>query len=155
MTTTHTRWEVPPEARELSVAELVKRLSSEGSRLMRLEIDLAKEELAEKARTAVPGIAMLVGAALFGLAALGALTALLILALDEVMSAPLAALIVLALWAIVAAVLALAGRARIRQATPVAPTQAAEGLKQDVRAAAQGIRAGRSGEITTTTGGAR
>ena len=76
-----------------------------------------------------------------------ALTACLILALAEVMPGAVAALIVVILWALVGAALALLGRSRMRDATPVAPLGATEGLKEDVRAAKDGIRAGRAGEF--------
>jgi membrane protein implicated in regulation of membrane protease activity len=51
-----------------------------------------------------------------GLLALGALTAVLITLLDDVMPTPLAALIVTALWAVVALVLASAGRKSLQRA---------------------------------------
>ena len=58
------------------------------------------------------GVGMIVGGAVFGLLALGALTAGLIALLDKAMATWVAALIVMALWAIVALVLVKAGQAR-------------------------------------------
>jgi hypothetical protein len=140
------------DARQSSLAQLFKRLSDDVTGLIRMEVELAKAEMAEKAKIAGAGAGMFGAAGAAALCALGALTACLILALAEVMPAAAAAIIVTALWAIVGAVLALAGRARMRAATPVAPTQAREGLKEDVRAAREGLRAGRDGEIEITGG---
>jgi hypothetical protein len=146
----HDRRAVDPQ--ELSMADLFRRLSDDASTLVRQEIELAKEEMTEKAKVAGKGAGMFGGAAVAALAALGALTACLIWALSEVMPGAVAALIVTIVWLAIAAVLALAGRARVRAATPLAPRQAQEGLKKDVRAAREGLRAGRAGEIETTGG---
>ncbi len=146
----HDRQAVNP--RELSLADLFRRLSDEATTLVRQEIELAKEEMTEKAKVAGKGAGMFGGAAVAALAALGALTACLIWALSEVMPGAVAALIVTVIWLAIAAVLALLGRERVRAATPIAPRQAQEGLKQDVRAAREGLRAGRAGEIKTTGG---
>ena len=75
---------------------------------------------------------MLAGAAVAGLLALGAITAALITLLDDVMATPLAALIVTALWAVVAVVLAAAGRSALKRATPPAP-QTVETVKEDIQ----------------------
>jgi uncharacterized membrane protein YqjE len=150
--TVHEGWDPAADPRKLPVSELVKRLSNEATSLIRMEVELAKAELAETAKVAGMGAGMLGGAAVAALCALGALTACIILALAEVMPAAVAALIVTLIWAAIGGVLALAGRARLRSAAPVAPQEAAAGLKEDVRAAREGLRAGRAGEITTTGG---
>jgi hypothetical protein len=62
----------------------------------------------------------------------GALTAFLIIVLDEFLPLWLAALIVTVLWAIVAVGLASAGRAALKQATPPAP-QTVETVKEDIQ----------------------
>jgi hypothetical protein len=67
------------------------------------------------------------------MAALGALTACLILALDAVMPATVAALIVAVVFAAVAAVLALRGRDKVKQAAPPVPEQTVETVKEDVQ----------------------
>jgi hypothetical protein len=140
------------DPRELSMAALFRRLSDDASTLVRQEIELAKEEMTEKAKVAGKGAGMFGGAAAAAVAALGALTACVIWALSEVMPGAVAALIVTIIWLAVAAILAVMGRERVRAATPIAPRQAQEGLKQDVRAAREGLRAGRAGEIETMGG---
>lgn len=120
------------ELRDRSTADLVKELSHQASVLVRKEIDLAKVELAEKGRQAGVGIAALVGAAIVGLAALGALTAFLILALDEAMPGWVAALIVTVLWAAVGVVLGLFGRAKLREMGSPVPEKTVDTLKEDL-----------------------
>lgn len=70
--------EASPDDR--SLAELVKQLSDQTTTLVRQEIDLAKSELAVKGKQAGVGVGMFGGAGMFGLYALGAMTACLILA---------------------------------------------------------------------------
>ena len=128
-----TAHETPPEElRERPVGDLVKQLAGQTSTLVRQEIDLAKAEMSEKASVAGKGAGLLSGAAVVGLLAAGALTAFLILLLSEAMDAWLAALIVTVVMAAVAAALGLAGRNRIRAATPPVPEQTVETVKEDV-----------------------
>jgi Putative Actinobacterial Holin-X, holin superfamily III len=122
----------PEELRERPIGDLVKQLAGQTSTLVRQEIDLAKAEMSQKASIAGKGAGMLGGAAVVGLLAAGALTACLILALSELIPAPLAALIVALVMAAIAAVLALQGRNRIRAATPPVPEQTVETVKEDV-----------------------
>jgi uncharacterized membrane protein YqjE len=121
------------DPRDESIAELVRRLAAETNTLVRQEIELAKAELTEKARTAGKGAGMFGGAGALGLLAAGALTAcviaLLATAIDHVW---LAALIVALVYAAVAGVLAMRGRDEIRAATPPAPERAIENVKEDV-----------------------
>ena len=125
--------ERPPTTDEQSVAELVKQLSEQTSRLARQEVELAKAELTAKGKRAGVGAGMFGGAGLFGLYALGALTATIILALATAMTAWLAALIVAAVYGAVAGVLALTGKSKVQAATPPMPEQATESVKEDVR----------------------
>ncbi len=120
------------DPRERSLPELLQRLSAETTQLVHQEIDLAKVELTQKGRQAGAGAGLFGGAAALGLAALGALTACIILALDAALPAWLAALIVAAVYAVIAAVLAVQGRDRVKQATPLAPKQTIETVKEDV-----------------------
>ena len=120
------------DARERAIGELVKELSSQTSTLVRQEIELARAELQQKGKLAGKGAGLLAGAAVFGLLALGALTAGLIALLDKAMATWVAALIVMALWAIVAFVLAKAGQKALQQATPPAP-QTVETVKEDIQ----------------------
>jgi uncharacterized membrane protein YqjE len=121
------------ELRDRSTAELVKQLSQQAGVLVRQEIELGKIELREKAADAGVAIGAFAAAAVAGLLALGALTAFLILALDGVMPAWAAAVCVTAMWAVVAAVLALVGRQRLREMETPVPEKTLETLKEDVQ----------------------
>jgi hypothetical protein len=120
------------EPRERPIGELVKDLAGQTSTLVRKEIELAQAELSQKGKVAGKGAGLLAGAAVAGLLALGALSALLITLLDDVMATPLAALIVTVLWAVVAMVLAKAGQNALKRATPPAP-QTVETVKEDIQ----------------------
>lgn len=128
---------------EPSVAELVKQLSEQSSRLARQEVELAKAELAIKGKRAGVGVGMFGGAGLFGLYAFGALTAAAVLALATAVTGWLAALIVAAVLAAVAGVLALQGKSKVAQATPPVPEQATESVKEDVQWAKSRAQSGR------------
>lgn len=124
---------VESDKRSESTAELVKDLSREVSELVRQEIALARAEMMQKGRKAGRGAGMLSGAAVLALAAVGGSMATLILVLDLVMPAWLAALIVTAAYAAVAAVLGLRGKEEISEAGPPAPEQTVESVKEDVQ----------------------
>ena len=124
---------VEGDKRSESTAELVKDLSREVSELVRQEIALARAEMMQKGRKAGRGAGMLSGAAVLALAAVGGSMATLILVLDLVMPAWLAALIVTAAYAAVAAVLGLRGKEEISEAGPPAPEQTVEAVKEDVQ----------------------
>jgi hypothetical protein len=120
-------------ASEASMAELVKQLSEQSSRLARQEVELAKAELAVKGKRAGIGAGMFGGAGVFGVYALGALIATAILALSTAVAAWLAALIVTLILGAIAGVLALQGRTKVQQAIPPVPEQATESVKEDVQ----------------------
>jgi uncharacterized membrane protein YqjE len=120
------------DPRERGIGELVKDLASQTSTLVRQEIKLAQAEVTERGKVAGKGAGMMAGAAVAALLALGALTALVIVALDSFMALWLAILIVTLIWAVVAAVLAQAGRNSLRSSTPPAP-QTVETVKEDIQ----------------------
>ena len=120
------------DLRERSIGELLKQLSEQTTRLVHQELELAKAELTQKGRQAGMGAGMFGAAGALGLAALGALTACFILALNAIMPAWLAALIVAVVYGAVAAFLALRGRDKVKQATPLVPEQTIETVKEDV-----------------------
>ena len=120
-------------ASETSVAELVKQLSEQTSRLARQEVELAKAELAVKGKRAGIGAGMFGGAGVFGFYALGALIATAILALATAVASWLAALIVTVLLGALVGLLALQGKNKVQQATPPVPEQATESVKEDVQ----------------------
>ena len=131
MSTSHTGPPTVPE--DATIAELVKRLSEQMSRLAREEVELAKAELTAKGKRAGLGAGMFGGAGLFGLYALGALTAAIILALATAVAGWLAAHIVAVVYAAIAGALALTGKSKVEDATPPVPEQATESVKEDVR----------------------
>jgi len=140
------------DLRQESFGELTKGLSRDISTLVRQELDLARAEMREKAKTAGPGLGMFGGAGVFALAALGALTAFLILLLDLAMPAWAAALIVTALWAAVAGVLYVTGRERVKEAGKPVPEQTVETVKEDVDFAKEMLRSsGREAADRTAT----
>jgi uncharacterized membrane protein YqjE len=120
------------ELRSQSTGELVKQLSEQTTTLVRKEIELAKAELSEKGKVAGQGAGMFGGAAVVGLLALGVLTAMILALLDKAMDFWVAALIVTVLYGAIAAVLAMSGRDRVKQATPPAE-QTVETVKEDVQ----------------------
>ena len=73
------------------------------------------------------------GAVVFGLLALGALTATAISALALAMDTWLAALIVTVVWAVVAGAMALLGKSRVQDALPPVPEDSVESVKEDVQ----------------------
>jgi hypothetical protein len=114
------------------VGELMSELAEQTSTLVKQELALARAELTEKGRTAGVGIGLVGGGGGLALFAFGALTAALILLLDEVMAAWLAALLIAVAYAAVAAVLAMRGKERIEESSPPVPEQTVETLKEDV-----------------------
>jgi uncharacterized membrane protein YqjE len=122
----------PDDPRDRAFGELVKDLASQTSTLVKQEIKLAQVEVTEKGKLAGRGAGLLAAAAVTALLMLGALTALIIVALDSAMPLWLAALITTALWGVVTVVLAQAGRTALRSATPPAP-QTVETVKEDIQ----------------------
>ena len=131
-------------AREQSLGELVKQLSEQTSELVRKEVELAKAELGEKGKRAGAGAAMFGVAGLLGLGAFLALTAAVIALLAQAMDVWVAALIVAVVYAVIAAVAALQGKERVQEATPPAPEQTIESVKEDVQWAKTQARSGRT-----------
>jgi hypothetical protein len=120
------------DLRDRPTTELLRELSDQTTTLVRKEIDLAKAELAEKGKKAGIGAGMFGGAGLFGVGAFAALTTCIIAALDSAMPLWLAALIVTLVYAAIAAVLALTGKGKVKEAGPPVPEQAIESTKEDV-----------------------
>jgi hypothetical protein len=116
-------------AAEPSLGDLISDISSDLSQLVRSEIDLAKAELKQESVKAGKAGGMLAGAGYAGhlVILLASLTAL--FALDNVMDLAWAALIVTGIWAVVAAVLYVNGRKRLR-AVNLNPDQTVETLKE-------------------------
>jgi uncharacterized membrane protein YqjE len=128
------------DLRDRSLGELLKQLSEQTTRLVHQELELAKAELTQKGKQAGAGAGLFGGAGALGLAALGALAACFILALNAIMPAWLAALIVAVVYGAIAAFLALRGRDKVKQATPLVPEQTIETVKEDVEWAKTQLR---------------
>lgn len=129
---------------ERSIAELVKDLSRQSSELAHKEVELAKAEMAIKAKRLGIGAGAFGAAGLIGLLAAGALTATFILALDTAMDSWLAALIVTVVYGATAGVMALVGKKRVEAGTPPVPERAIESTKQDVEEAKRSAKEARS-----------
>jgi uncharacterized membrane protein YqjE len=119
-----------------SFGELLGELSSDLSRLVRQEIALAKAETKEEVSKAARGAGLFGGAGAAGFLTLLFGSLALMFALANAMDVGWAALIVAVLWAVVAAVLAVVGRSKIREATPPLQ-QTVETLKEDAQWAKQ------------------
>jgi len=129
--------------RDRSIAELVKQLSDQTATLVHQELDLAKAELTAKGKQAGLGAGMFGGAGVFGLYAVGAMTACVILALSTAMDGWLAALIVAVVYGAIAGVLALAGKNKVKEGVPPVPEQTVESVKEDVQWTKQRMKEGR------------
>ncbi|GGL43875.1 phage holin family protein [Phycicoccus endophyticus] len=116
-----------------STGQLVARMSSDLSDLVRSEIQLAKAELQESVRHAGVGAGLFGTAGLIALYGVGALVATAVLALSLVLDAWLAALVVAAALFVAAGVAAVIGRRQVGRASP--PVQrTVENVKADVDA---------------------
>ena len=114
------------------IGELVRQLSDQTTTLVRQEIELAKAEMTAKGKQVGMGAGAFGGAGLFGLYAVGAITACLILALSTAVAGWLAALIVGVVYAAIAGVLALVGKKKTQAGGPPVPERAISSTKEDV-----------------------
>ena len=120
-----------PRQPDKSLGELFSQLTGDLGSLMRQEVALARTEAKEEiARAGKAGAMLAVGGLIAYLALMFASFALAWL-LDDVMPRSVAFLIVAVLHAIVAAVLVVQGRRRLREVSPV-PQQTVQTLKEDV-----------------------
>jgi putative superfamily III holin-X len=112
------------DLKEQPWVDVLKTLAEELRDFVQQEMQLVKTELSSKVKQAGIGAGMFGAAGFMGFLAVGTLTAAVILALALVLPAWAAALIVSAFYGLVAAVLALVGRKKVKAATPLAPEQA-------------------------------
>lgn len=127
---------------ERPVGELLSELAAQTSTLVRQEIALARAELVEKGRHAGLGAGLIGGGGALALFAFGALSAGLVLLLDQALAAWLAALVVAVVYGAIAAVLAIRGRREIKESAPPIPEQTVETLKEDMEWAKTQVRSG-------------
>lgn len=101
-----------------------KSVAEHASTIVRLELELAGLELKAKVTALGVGIALVVGAAVFGLFMLGFLFATAAAALETFLPTWLSLLIVSLFLGALAALLGLIGLGRIKKGTPPVPEQA-------------------------------
>jgi len=117
---------------ESTLGALVHDLSQQIPGLIRSEMRLAQAEVTEKGKRAGVGIGMFSVAGLPAFFALGTLVATAVIGLAHAVPAWAAGLIVAAVLLLGAAVVGLAGKSKVAEATPAKPERAIEGLKEDV-----------------------
>lgn len=121
------------DQRERPLPELLRELSQELSTLVGKQVELAKVELSEKAKEAGQGAGMFGGAGLFGLLALGTLSAALLLGLAEFIPGWVAAFLVSLTYGLIAAILFGRGKMKVGKASPVVPQQAMDTASETVQ----------------------
>jgi uncharacterized membrane protein YqjE len=121
-----------PDVEGRSVGDLIGEVTSDLSKLMRQELDLAKVEMKAEASKAGKAAGMLGGAGVAANLMLVFVSLALMFALDQIMPIGWAALIVGVLWGIVAAVLAARGRKQLKEVNPK-PERTVETLKEDAQ----------------------
>ena len=131
---------VPQDVGEVALGDLVGNVTRDLSTLMRQELALAQAELKQEATKTAKGSGALVGAGLAAIFVLLFLSLALWAGLSNLMDAGWAALIVAVIWAVIAAVLFVTGRSRLRQVRPT-PERTVETLSQ-VPDALKGSRGG-------------
>jgi len=117
------------EADRMGVAPAAKQVAEHASALARLEMELAGLELKGKVASLGLGAGLLVGAALFGLFAVGFGLATIAAALALVLDTWLALLIVFGSLLLLVAILALVGLSRVRKGSPPVPELAIQEAK--------------------------
>jgi hypothetical protein len=117
-----------------SLSELLSDVTTEVATLFRKEVELAKAETTEQVSRAAKAGGMLGAAAIIGFLDLILFSFAAAWALSEVVPEGVAFAIVGVVFAIVAGVLALAGKKRMASISPV-PTQTVQTLKADVQVA--------------------
>ena len=128
--------ETQPIEPDASVGELLSRVTDDFSQLVRTHVELAKVEIKDEAVRAGKGAGMLGAAGVAGFLAILLLSFAAAWGLAEVMDAGWAFLVVGLVWTAVAAVLAIQGRARIREVHPV-PETTKQTVEEDVQWAKQ------------------
>ena len=122
-----------------SIGELVSSLSEKLSALIRAEIELAKAEMAAKAKAAGIGLGLFAAAGVLAFWATGVLIATIILGIAVGLPAWLAALIVAVLLFGLVALLGILGKRSLDRGTPPVPEAAQASVKADVEAIKAGL----------------
>ncbi|MEV0083574.1 phage holin family protein [Saccharopolyspora sp. NPDC050642] len=128
----HTEPVHAPDLSQRSTARLVRDVGEQLARLVRTEVRLAQIELRSKGKQAGMGAALISAGGVLGLLGGAMLIATVVLALDIVLPAWLAALIVAVALLAIAGVAALVGRSRLKRSSGALP-ESLESIKQDYR----------------------
>ena len=128
--------------RKRPIGDLLGTFVQESTTLVSQEIELARAEIGEQVSRAGRGAGLFGVAGVLALAGLGALTACAVVALALVMDTWIAALIVGGALLLVAGVLALMGRARLKAVAPPVPERALRGVRRDIEAVQEGVQTG-------------
>lgn len=122
-----------------STGELVSRLSTQLSELVRGELELARAELTAKGKRAGVGAGLAGTGGVVALFGVGTLIAAAVAALALVVPVWLSALIIGVTLLLVAGVLAVAGRGQLQRAGPAVPEQAVQGVQRDVETVKEAV----------------
>ena len=132
------------QMRKRPIGDLLSSFVQESTTLVSQEMELARAEIGEQVTRAGRGAGLFAAAAVLALAGLGALTACAIAALALAMDTWIAALIVGGALLLLAGVLALMGRARLKAVASPVPERALRGVRRDIEAVQEGVQTGRS-----------
>ena len=120
------------DVRDVSVAELIHRMSDQSTTLLRQEMRLIQAEMEEKAKQAKAGAGLLTAAGVVALGAFGAFVAGLIMAIGQGLAMWLSAFIVTAGLLLVAGIIGLTGKEKVSSAVPPKPDEAIDSIRTDV-----------------------
>lgn len=115
-----------------SPGQLASEVAKDMSTLVRQEVALAKAELSQEAKTAGTAVGAFGGAGFAGYFVLLFLSLAAMFGLDSFMPIGWAALIVGVVWAVIAGVLALVGRKKLKNFSPK-PERTIDTVKEDVQ----------------------
>jgi hypothetical protein len=118
-----------PELKDAAWPDVLRTMIDELKIFVQQEIRLASSELGDKVKQAGTGAGMFGAAGFMGFLAAGALTAAFILGLAVFITPWLAALLVALVYGAIAGVLALSGKKKVQDATPLVPRQAIDSLE--------------------------
>jgi hypothetical protein len=119
-------------AEPASTGQLVTEIAGDVQKLFRQEVELAKAEVRQEAGKAARAAGMLGGAGIAGYLVILLASLAVVFGLGNLMDLGWAALIVAAGWAVIGAVLFVAGRSRLRSVSPK-PERTIETLKENAQ----------------------
>jgi membrane protein len=128
-----------PDPADASVRELVERLSTQVSALVRDEMALATAELKRKGTQAGIGVGIGGVGAVVALLGLAVLAAAAVLGLATVLSAWLAALIIGVILLVLAGIISAFGITQVRNSAPPVPEQAMQSTKRDIQTVKESV----------------